>query len=278
MSFWNLARREVEGLSPVHALRSSLACLVLLSACAPGPSKGKTVNGAVTTCTFSADQQSTFIGTWPKIRIPVAVTQDFSTGERAVIAQALDKWNGHFNAVGGIQAFDYGGSAANFRVMTRANSPTQDQLCVDSNRIIDVAGTTYTGVVMIYKKGNDWAYGSQVLALTTTCAPTTVGPGGLRPFRNAMIELNYKDFYGAGQPYPDLVATVAHEAGHFAGLNHSCEGGSTTPGVPNCQTTIPVDYLRALMYPVVSLSNPTKDLNSNDQGRANCLFPGLWSH
>ncbi len=271
--------RPIQNLQLGKSIRVHLVCSLLLVplalACAPGVSKGKKLDGRVTSCTFAPDQSATFIGTWQRARVPVAVTQDFSANEKTIIAQAFDVWNSHYQAAGGFQAFDYGGSAANFRVVTRSTSPTQDQLCADSNRIIDAAGTAYTGTVVIYKKGADWAYGNQVLALTTSCA-TVTGTGQLRPFKNAMIELNYKDFYGTGQDRPNLLATVGHEIGHFGGLNHTCEPGSTTAGIPNCLAQLPIDYVRALMFPVVSLNNPVTAINSNDQGRGNCLFSGSW--
>ena len=83
-------------------------------------------------------------------------------------------------------------------------------------------------------------------------------------FTSAVMELNYVNFFRSGMPVPDLQSLVTHELGHLLGLNHSCVGAGCN-GAPS-------DYINAIMFPSYNPGSIKRALNSNDQGRANCLY------
>ena len=94
----------------------------------------------------------------------------------------------------------------------------------------------------------------------------------------AYMELNYQGFFVSGRKVPDLQTIMLHEFGHLLGLYHSCDSGSTKAGTPNCLSgTLKTEYRDAVMFPVFGFNEDLtgeqkRELNENDQGRANCLY------
>jgi hypothetical protein len=93
----------------------------------------------------------------------------------------------------------------------------------------------------------------------------------------AIMELNYQNFFVAGQRQPDLRSIMVHELGHLLGLDHTCATGAKA-GFPDCnQSSLSAEYFEAVMYPVIPFDSTgagavKRDLNRNDQGRAQCLY------
>lgn len=238
--------------------------------CAPiKKSKKSTTSGAVATgCVLPRDQSGTLTGQWSSRPIPIALEQtNWSPAEISAIVAAAEAWNGHFVTVTHSTLIDYVASPNHFRTSS-VPRPALDDLCNDPA----VSEQGFRSPLVIYKVGA-WPYTGDAIAVTNVCPETG---SGLPRLVAGMMEINYANFFVQGRPLPDLQSIVAHELGHLIGVNHSCEGSSGA-GVPNCGSPgIPPSYLSALMFPSFSfrqgVGEQRRELNENDQGRANCLY------
>ncbi len=231
---------------------AALLCLGLIS-CAQGNS-----TPLQKACVTGSGQEALYNGHWLVHPVPLAVqTGDFSAGELNTIVASIETWNSFFAASKGFKL--YLNNGADLGMMgaggTRATSAT---IC--SQR--EVGPSNFTSSLMIYKNTSNWTYGSSVMGLTSTC-PVSSG-GTFNSFSAAVMELNYVNFYRAGTPTPDLQSIVTHELGHLLGLNHSCVGSGCSGA--------PADYSAAIMFPTFSIGTQKRSLNTNDEGRANCLY------
>lgn len=244
---------------------------LLLTVLATGCADGTATNPVVTQCVLPTDQASTLMGHWKYAPVPIAWHQgDFTPTEISVMVAAADTWNAFYEATRGFQALDYG-TAASPRVST---VPVPSSPSAES--VLNGQGTfNYATPVVVYKS-TTWppAYPAQAMAITTHYSDPA---SPLGDFYFAMVQVNYQNFFNAGQQVPDLQSIVLHEFGHVMGLNHSCESSGTT-GVPACaESGLDPDYVSALMYPVFtfdSSGNPQikRSLATNDMERANCLY------
>lgn len=236
-----------------------------LAACAPAKK-----DQVVKECVLPDDQAGTLTGKWRTTPIPIAFHQgDFSTDEMNAIVRAADTWNEFYGKSLGLATVDYGNGAS--PRTSSASRPNSSYLC--SQGIVSNGG--YTGQVVLYKNGA-WPFPSQpnAMALTSYCRSS----GKPLPyFYMAAIDFNYQNFFVAGKRVPDLQTIILHEFGHMLGLNHSCEGTGRT-GVPGCGSSgLDSEYLSAVMFPSFGFDSSgfgemKRELNSNDQGRANCLY------
>jgi hypothetical protein len=181
------------------------------------------------------------------------------------IVNAAATWNSFYGASLGMQALDYGSASS----PNTSNNPKPTSVCSASI----VKDGAFSGQVVIYKTTN-WPYSSEAIALTSFC-PSPASP--LPLMYQAIMEVNYKNFFISGKRQPDLQTIVLHEFGHLMGLSHSCESSAKT-GIPNCNdASLNPDYFTALMYPSFGFDSAgtgeqKRNLRSNDQGRANCLY------
>jgi len=242
-----------------------LVAVGLTSACSLDKQKKRVVKE----CILPTDQNGTLSGHWRTTAVPIALHAGaFSAEETRIITSAADTWNEFYAASLGMAAIDYGGDPINPRT---SSSSKPSNLCGQGI----VNGATFTGNVVIYKYGN-WPYSNMqdVIALTPFCS---VPAAPLPVIFNAVLELNYQNFFVAGRRIPDLKSIVIHEFGHLMGLNHSCESTNKT-GFPNCtSSSIDPSYIAASLFPVFSFDGSgfgesRQALNENDQGRANCLY------
>ena len=214
----------------------------------------------VTTCQLPSDQSGTLSGHWGVTPVPVAFhSGDFSNAEMATISGAAQTWNSFFSATANLALINITGVAAGAKPAS---------IC--SQTIL--SGNKFNSPVVIYKDAI-WPYPNMpnAIALTTFC-PTPSRP--LASFYQAVIEVNYQNFFVAGHKVPDLQSILLHEFGHLAGLNHSCEVSGGT-GMPVCANSNS-EYSSAVMAPIFSFDGNgfgqvKQELTSNDEGRANCL-------
>ncbi|NBU20308.1 hypothetical protein EBS43_02665 [bacterium] len=223
-------------------------------------------------CVLPADQTNTISGRWTNYPVPIAFfSGSFSGSETGAIIKAADTWNSFFQSSQGLQmVMNYGTSSS------PTQSPIADPTTGGSTCSQGITtGTSYKGNVVLYKLSR-WpqTYSATAIALTTFC---TLPAKPYSKFYMAVIEFNYQTFFASGQRQPDLESIILHEFGHMIGLNHSCENVDRA-GVPNCNnSSINPDYLTASMFPVFSFDQTgagvvRNQLNSNDQGRANCIY------
>lgn len=246
-----------------------VALLCTLSGCALG--LGDSAESVVKTCVLPTDQRGTLAGKWKVTPIPIAFHQgDFSNDEIASMTAAADTWNTFFAASQGLEkVIDYG-SAGSVKVSAQA-------VPSDTCTMGLLQGSTFTGQVVIYKQAT-WPHAgaSSTMALTSFCTRSATP---VPQMYMAYMEVNYQGFFRDGQKQPDLQTIIAHEFGHLMGLFHSCDKGSTATGKPNCDSgSLPGDYKLALMFPTFGFNSDLtgeqkRSLQSNDQGRANCLYP-----
>jgi hypothetical protein len=262
------------GVRSIHAdWGQALAGLVLaaaLSACAPK----KVEKNYVGECILPTDQAKTLAGRWALAPIPIALQgAKFSAEEVTAIQAAADAWNDFSGATIQVALLDYG-SKEGYNTSTSA-SPSSAGSC-GSRILVDLGeGPIYKGAVTIYKQ-RAWpaSYSGDAIALTSTCGRVE---NGLNGYYAGTVELNYQNFFTPGKKIPDLQTIVTHELGHLIGLDHSCSG-SGKKGMPACNSAeINPDYVSAVMFPVFyfdTFGNGEfkRDLNVNDQGRANCLY------
>lgn len=232
---------------------------------------GDSTASVVKACVLPADQKGTLAGKWKVTPVPVAFHQgDFSDEEITSMTAAADTWNTFFAASQGLsKVIDYGegGSVKLSAQAVPSDACTQGLL----------QGNTFTGQVVVYKQAT-WPHSgaASTMALTSFC---TRSASPIPQMYMAYMEVNYQGFFREGQKQPDLQTIMAHEFGHLMGLFHSCDKGSSASGKPNCDSgSLDPQYQAALMFPTfgfnADLSGEKKrELASNDQGRANCLYP-----
>ncbi len=224
-----------------------------------GSKSGKKV---IKECVLAEDQSGTLSGRWPITPVPVALfTGAFSGSDEAAFSAAAAKWNSFYSSSKGFQLINQGGTSG---------IPRPTNICSGSI----VGGSTFSGSVTVYPVSENWPYGSEVIALTTTCPV----PGNELPtFTMAAMEINQQNFFGDAPKQPDIESIALHEFGHLVGLRHSCEGFEAN-GIPKCDSpSLNQAYLAAVMFPAVVFDSSgngevKRDLQQNDMERANCLY------
>lgn len=259
------------------ALRILIAFLCLpLMHCAPGM-------GITTQCILPSDQAKTIDEKWAAISIPLALQAGaFSSTEITAIQRAIKTWNQFASASFGKPLFNLQ-EGSNVR-MTSVPRSTFSTCALPGF----VSGSGYTAPIPIYRlTAGQWPAASPTSGSSAsnsgggsdTLIANTHHCSSSKRFFWAVIDLNFQDYFVSGKAVPDLESIVLHELGHLAGLDHSCENSSTPKdGSPTCSSNLPQTYLKAVMYPGYARNTSTgayetrRLLNSNDQGRTNCLY------
>jgi hypothetical protein len=261
------------GLKSAAGIATALL-LLASSGCSPFGVQSSTLAATVTECVLPDDQSQTLIGSWGKLPIPLAIESGsggIDSDEVTAILAAADTWNAHFESALGLTVFDTGSGDS-----VRITTATSADPC--STVVLNASGS-FTGAVPILKH-SDWPYSSaKAIAFTTHCTPQTLNGGGtLGTLKTAVLDVNSENFFVDGTVKHDLQTIVGHELGHVLGLDHSCED-SSSEGIPGC-TSAQALYQNALMYPKFGYYSDytgiiRHELNSNDQGRANCLYESM---
>lgn len=244
-----------------------------LTGCAVGDDEG----GYSGQCSLPADQSKTLTGRWRTAPVYLAFRNGhFNTYEQGLMMNAIDVWNRYTLATQGFEIFDYGS-----REVPRASNNEKPSGGICSLNIVNASGS-FNGAVVIHKRST-WPYTSQssAIAITTICAPSATPAVPLQPMYNAVLEINFENFFIAGKQVPDLTTLLVHELGHMIGLDHSCatQYDSTSATHPPLCSSSSLDplYYEAAMYPTVNFKSDgtgyvRRALNFNDQGRASCLY------
>ena len=262
-----------------HATRKSfglwlslIISVIFLHGCAFYSSSNAITPPVEKNCVIPSDQSKTISGRWSTYPIPIAFfSGNFGSGELSAITKAADTWNTFFNSSQSVEQVINYGTSDSPTPSSAINPASGGSVCAQGI----IQGSTYRGNVVLYKL-TSWpsAYSNSAIALTTFC---TLPAQPIPKFYMAIIEFNYQGFFANGTRQPDLESIILHEFGHMIGLNHSCEN-TTRTGVPNCaDPNINSDYLSASMFPAFAFDQTgagevRNNLNSNDQGRANCIY------
>lgn len=237
-----------------------VSCLALVSC-----NRKKAQEAVLSDCVLADDQSATLSGRWPITPIKVGYQAGaFTPEELTQMSLALQSWNRFYNSSKQYPLFDDG--APNHYTIGGGFPASPCSFSVIQNN-------QYVAPVAIYKEST-WPYTAAAIAVTTTCP--VAGPN-LPSFFMGGIQLNFQYFFGGGLPLPDIQSIVLHELGHLAGLKHSCEQGSQTQGIPDCNSgSLNSEYRGASLYPKFSWNGlqgeVRRSLNNNDQGRANCIY------
>ncbi len=251
-------------------LLASVLLVAAVSACAPKPPEKTFIQD----CVLPADQAKTLAGRWALAPIPLALQGGkYSAEEVAAIQAAADTWNEFSGSVLKVSLVDYGTKEA--YKTDSSTGPAAPGSC-GQKILLDLGdGPIFRGSVIIFKQ-RTWpaTYPEGAIALTSQCGRTQ---NGLNSYYASTIEVNYQNFFVPGKKAPDLQSIITHELGHLVGLDHSCVGGKVA-GKPNCNSgALDPAYSEAVMFPVFYFDSQghgetKRDLTSNDQGRANCLY------
>jgi hypothetical protein len=251
----------------------------VLQGCAKATSVPLNTSSSIQTkCSLPSDQSGTLSGRWPLTPIPIAMTctdsfgvcgsNSFTDAESAAVLNAANTWNSFYTQSKGFSLLNYG-SAASPKIKL-ASSSAHD--CSGYQSVFNGNAYVTDGAVVIEKVTSGWSGSSDEIAVTGTCYRAE----DPEVFQYAFMLLNYENFFVAGTQQPDLQSIITHELGHLIGLDHSCTSGGGA-GFPNCNSaTLKSVYRSAVMFPSFRFSGNTgevkRSINSNDQGRANCLY------
>ncbi|RYZ66145.1 MAG: hypothetical protein EOP09_13130, partial [Proteobacteria bacterium] len=221
---------------------SFMGMIVGLSSCLSGGTATSTSSSLIKYCELASNQLGSLSGRWRSLPIPVAFREgQFTADEISQIIFAINTWNKFFMKVHGVQAFE-AGTAENPNLSTQNRSAA---LC--SKTIIDSSGN-WSGQVVIFKNTR-WPFTTARSAIAFTSFCTNKNQYQIHEMGNAVIDLNYEDFFASGKPQPDLVTNLLHELGHVSGLDHSCNSKSESDSeFVGCGSRPPQEYLDAVMY------------------------------
>jgi len=248
-----------------YYLKNSIVFLFIflwVFACSP---ELKQNNSVITTCHLNEDQSGTLLGRWPLAPLQLAFHDggNFTLSERQTIMEVAEVWNEFFRKSYGFPIFQF----------LKTDQPVGTQHCSGGQSAILFDSNGFKKPIMIIKRFSGMESKRNNLAIASMCRLAVEGEK-LNWMTSGLIELNYQFFFAPGKQPADLRFTVLHELGHLIGLDHSCEieAENLRTGMPNCVSeSINPTYLKAVMFPSTAVSE-IRNLNENDQLRANCIY------
>ena len=235
-----------------------------------GPKTKKKITDKVQTeCVLPENQIYSLQGRWaaPPIKLSFK-NNEWDSAQITEIQAGANTWNAFFNLSKGFSIFDAG--PAGTGNVSSASQATPS-----------CASGTLTDGTVIYNRSSGWTKSATAIAVTTTCFSTT---NGIARIFNSIMEFNYVSFFNtASGRFPDLQSIALHEMGHLMGLDHSCgplgRPNANKPNVacpdPNASPDDPLVQavmFRNVLFDSAGNGEVKRELQDNDQGRANCLY------
>ncbi|MCO5143507.1 MAG: hypothetical protein M9962_10500 [Oligoflexia bacterium] len=259
---------------------ASVACVFLLFSCsvrAPGSKKDRIVN--FTQCILPADQgKGSFQGAWAALPIPVVFDRDFYVADNGEIMNSLRGSVTTWNTWAGLR-----GMRGAFSIINDGTGNTSGR---DIPELTDCAQASYsssvTDAVGIWKIATSGFHKNQRDSCGTNGKILPDGVQGQTDWIivggkivGASILLNFEGFNAPGKQPIDSESLLLHELGHVLGLLHSCNGssGDSIDGTtaPHCGVARE-QYVDAVMFPFLEVSQNRRNLGQNDYNRINCIY------
>lgn len=228
-----------------------------------------------TDCVLPDDQgEGSLQGSWGGIPIKVILDRDFYVADGGLqataIKKAIDTWN-RWGKLRGFNAFNIQNDGSG--ISAGAYIPAfEDSAGNSQSMFTDYYSDGTVGIWKVRPGGDGRNLRGDSLLLPIGMQGKTDWQMTNGYITGASILLNFDEYNRPGKSTLDVESLVLHELGHVLGLLHSCAGTGDGSGAVSCGGGTPSQYLEAVMYPILGLSQLRRLLKQNDYNRVNCLY------